>query len=169
MNSFENRLILILFECNRHKKMIEFSFGKLERHLPLSVDIYDNFDDEQIAIIDQFVFRFSKLQDTMGERLFITLLHLLNEDYSKKPFIDVLNRLEKMELLYKEEWIRLRKIRNTLAHEYIFNIDEIVESLNSIFDSKTSLLNIYKTFYDYSFERFEFIRESKFLQKVEQS
>ena len=97
MNELEDKLIMILYECNQHTKMIKNSFAKIEPYLPLSKEVYLAFDLEHIGYIDQYLFRFSKLQDSMGEKLFPTMLFLLGEDFSKRPFIDILNRLEKME------------------------------------------------------------------------
>ena len=163
MNELKEKLILILYECNKHKKMIVSSHKKLENYLPLSVEQYLAFSDDQIGYIDQFLFRFSKLQDSMGEKLFPTMLFLLGEDFSRKPFIDVLNRLEKMELLYKDRWMSLRQIRNDVAHEYSFNTEELVDSLNDILNIKSELLSIYDRFYSYCFEKFDFVKESEIL------
>jgi hypothetical protein len=163
MNEIEAKLINILYECNQHKKMINMSYKKLEPHFPLEVQKYVRFDLEKIGFIDQFLFRFSKLQDSMGEKLFTTVMFLLGEDFSKKPFIDLLNRLEKIELLYKDEWMELRRVRNDVAHEYSFNTEELVDSLNNIFQMKQKLLEVFDTFYKYCFERFEFVRNSEAL------
>jgi hypothetical protein len=99
----------------------------------------------------------------MGEKLFGTILLLLGEDFSKKPFIDMLNRLEKLELLDKQEWMNLRIIRNNVAHEYSYNVSELVDSLNDIFQVKDRLLLFYDTFYSYCKTKFEFVKNSKVL------
>jgi len=163
MNELEEKLIMVLYECNQHKKMINNAYAHLESHLPLDKETYTHFSLEQIGFIDQFLFRFPKLQDTMGEKLFSTMLFLLGEDYSKKPFIDMLNRLEKIELLDKQAWMDLRTIRNNVAHEYSFNVDELVDSLNDIFKVKDKLLLFYDIIYDYCKEKFEFIKNSEVL------
>ena len=139
MNELEEKLIMILYECNQHIKMIANSYAKIQVYLPLDKEKYLSFGLEKIGYIDQYLFRFSKLQDSMGEKLFSTMLILLGEDYSKKPFIDLLNRLEKLGLLYKDKWLSLRKVRNDVAHEYSFNIEELVDSLNNIYDATDDL------------------------------
>ncbi len=154
MNELKEKLGMILYECNQHVKMIDNSYSKLEQYLPLSEKVYLDFSADEIVYIDQFLFRFSKLQDSMGEKLFGTMLLLLGEDFSKKPFIDILNRLEKMELLYKNRWMKLRKIRNDVAHEYSFNTLELVDSLNDILGVKEELLDTYRVFCEYSFKKF---------------
>jgi len=155
MNEQEDKLALIIYECDQHVKMIDHAFRKTEDHLPLSVEVYQTFTADQIGYMDQFLFRFSKLQDTMGEKLFPTMLYLLGEDYSNKPFIDLLNRLERLELLSKNEWLYLRKVRNEVAHEYSFNQDELLDSLNDIFSVKSTLLNTYQTIRNYCFENIQ--------------
>ncbi|MDQ7068661.1 MAG: hypothetical protein Q9M40_12175 [Sulfurimonas sp.] len=92
------------------------------------------------------------------------MLFLLGEDFSRKPFIDMLNRLEKLELLDKQEWMNLRTIRNDVAHEYSFNVDELVDSLNDIFAVKDKLISFYDTFYGYCVVKFKFTRDSEVLR-----
>ena len=164
MNELEEKLIMILYECNQHVKMINNSYNKIQVHLPLDKEKYLKFDLEECGYIDQFLFRFSKLQDSMGEKLFSTMFFLLGEDYSKRPFIDILNRLEKMELLYKDEWLSLRKIRNNVAHEYSFNILELVDSLNEILNVTDDLLKIYEDIKNYCEERLDFVKNSDVLK-----
>jgi len=163
MKEQEEKLTMVLYECNQHKKMINNAYGHLENLLPLDKEKYTHFSLEQIGIIDQFLFRFSRLLDSMGEKLFGTVLFLLGEDFSKKPFIDMLNRLEKLDILDKQEWMDLRIIRNNLSHEYSFNVDELTDSLNDIFEVKNKLLSVYDAFYGFCNERFDFVRNSEVL------
>ena len=164
MNELEEKLIMVLYEFNQHKKMINNAYSHLKNSLPLDSEKYTHFSLEQVGLIDQFLFRFSKLQDSMGEKLFATILFLLGEDFSKKPFIDMLNRLEKLELLDKQEWMDLQIIRNNVAHEYSYNVDELVDSLNDIFKVKDKLLFFYDNFYRYCREKFDFVQKSEVLQ-----
>jgi len=165
VNEIEEKLIMILYECNQHKTMINNAYNHLLKKIPLEKEKYIKFSLEEIGFIDQFLFRFSKLQDSMGEKLFGTILFLLGEDFSKKPFIDMLNRLEKLEFLKKQEWMDMRTIRNNVAYEYSFNADELVDSLNDIFQIKDKLLFTYDVFYKYCQEKFYFIQESEVLKK----
>ncbi len=66
--------------------------------------------EDDIEHIDQFLFRFSKLQDAIGQRFFKTILMFLQEDVQGIPFIDILNKLEKLKLIQScEQWHRLRE------------------------------------------------------------
>ena len=132
---------------------------RLEEIMPLTVERYNALDELSISVIDQMIFRFSKLQDTLGDKIFPSILELSGEKVKKMTFIDRLNRLEELELLYKDEWMSLRKDRNEIAHEYSFNQEEVVDSINTIFKRVDDLLKIYADIYSYCFEKFDFMRE----------
>jgi hypothetical protein len=91
------------------------------------------------------LFRFAKLQDAMGEKLFLLILEFLKEENTRnKPFIDILNRLEQLGLLDdKNIWLELRKIRNNIAHQYEDEPEQTAEALNAIYASKAILVKIY--------------------------
>ena len=115
--------------------------------MPLDSEKYQILSDDEIEHIDHFLFRFAKLQDAIGEKLFVLLLELMHEENIKnKPFIDILNRLEQLALLGdKNVWLELRKIRNNIAHEYEDKPQKSAESLNAIYMSKLILEQIYLT------------------------
>ena len=152
-----------LHECNQHKKRLESAKARLEKFMPLDVDVYKNLDDVSISTIDQMIFRFSKLQDTVGDKVFPAILELNGEKVKKMTFIDRLNRLEELELLYKDKWMSLRQDRNEIAHEYSFNQDEVVDSISLIFNRTDDLLKIYDEVYVYCLLKFDFVKKSKIL------
>lgn len=76
-------------------------------------------DSPLLRTVDQFVLRFIKLQDTLGEhvlRAFVT--EVLAEPLNDSPLIDVLVRLERYGFLDVNAWARWRALRNSLTHEY---------------------------------------------------
>jgi len=98
-----------------------FAYKSIENHFPLSGSGFSQITPVEIALFDQFIYRFSKLQDIMGARLFKQLLEALEEDTSGLPFIDILFKMEKLHLLEDaRNWIDLRQIRNIVSHEYPF-------------------------------------------------
>lgn len=158
-----------LHECNQHKKRLIGAKSKLGTIFPLSLEQYNNLDDIYISIIDQMIFRFSKLQDTIGEKVIPALLELNGEEVKKMTFIDRLNRVEELGLLYKDDWMGLRKDRNEIAHEYSFNQNEVVDGINIIFTRVDDLLKIYDDIFYYCKDKFESVRTSEVLQKSEGS
>ena len=122
---------------------LKVSHLHLERLKILSVDILQNNmlesleDFEAIKTIDAFVYRFVKLQDYMGQKLFKNLLKSLGEDYDSLSFLDILDKLEKLGIIPKaDKWIQIRTLRNKLTREYPDNIslvkDEIILAIEKI-------------------------------------
>lgn len=106
-------------QCQRHRHHLQHALKALQAQLPLDAAKLANADDELIQDIDQFVLRFSKLQDSIGMRLFPALLLYLQEPYEDRPMLDKLNRLEKLGYLSSvEHWQWMRAIRNQFAHDY---------------------------------------------------
>ena len=102
MKDIRQTFIEKLHECNQHKKRLLSAKSRLNRVMPLDVKSYNALDDTMISIIDQMVFRFSKLQDSMGEKIFPSLLELVGEKVKQMTFIDRLNRLEELGLVERE-------------------------------------------------------------------
>ena len=149
-----------LYECDQHKKRLLIAKEYLGHVMPLDVEKYKALNEVEMSFIDQMIYRFSKLQDTMGEKIFSNILELTGEDVKKMTFIDRVNRLEELGLLYKEEWMKLRKYRNEIAHEYSFNKEEIVDSINVIYQKVDDLIRIYENIYNYCRKQFDFIPSS---------
>ena len=104
-------------------------------------------DDEAVQDWDQLILRLTKLQDTMGSRLFAATLEVLQEPYDDRPMIDRLNRLEKLGYLASvEEWQRLRVIRNRFAHDYPEDDALKAALLNEAAESVASLAGILARF-----------------------
>ncbi|MDD5460316.1 MAG: hypothetical protein PHG00_01585 [Methylococcales bacterium] len=68
------------------------AYLKISVFMPLDANKYEQLTDDEIEHIDQFLFRFAKLQDSIGDRLFILILEFLKEENIRnKRFIDILN------------------------------------------------------------------------------
>ena len=68
---------------------------------------------------------------------------ILNENVDK-PFLDILNSLEKLEILDVDEWFELREIRNEIADNYEENETTGRAIINSLYNSKNELQSILK-------------------------
>ena len=87
--------------------------------LPITQEIFSEMilDAVGLAFADQIIYRFSKTQDTLGARVFKDFLNYQG-DNPNRPFLDILNNLEKISILNTEDWFVLREIRNEIAHDY---------------------------------------------------
>jgi hypothetical protein len=148
------KLNKIFNECEKHILRIESSYSELKSIMPLDIQAYINLKEEEVKVLDQFLFRFSKLQDNMGQRLFKTMMYFLKEDIDGKPFIDILNMMEKISLLESSNiWRDLREDRNKLAHHYEDESDEMSEAINKLYNKKDILINIYLKIKNYYLDK----------------
>ena len=126
---------------------VMFSNADIDYNELRSIDISAKFfeDYNNTRIVNSFLFNFSKLQDKIGAKLFKKALYELKEiDGFSIAMIDVLNRLEKLEIVEDANaWDNLREIRNILAHEYPLDIDERVENIELALGGYRELKKIY--------------------------
>lgn len=112
------RVASLIEACERHRRYLDAARRRLPA--PLTAEQLLDPSEELVAALDQFAFRFVRLQDLLGARLFRAfLVEVLGEPYEEAPFRDVLNRLETLRLIESaESWESTRAMRNALAHEY---------------------------------------------------
>jgi hypothetical protein len=78
--------------------------------------------------LDAFVARFSRLQDTIGDKLIPAMLELSGE--SRGPAMDNLDKAEKFGWIDSaDEWMLYRKLRNQMVHEYIEDTRILTDAL----------------------------------------
>lgn len=128
-----------------HLKRLNDAFTELSSRykFPIDNNSYKNIVEslQDLAFSDQIIYRFSKLQDTIGGKLFKGLLLYQGENIDK-PFLDILNQLEKIDIVNVDEWFELRDLRNEIAHDYENNDYLAIDILNNIFESKKELKKI---------------------------
>ena len=130
--------------CDKHILRINEALEELSSTLPLTNESYAQLSREQIRCIDQFIFRFSKLQNAMGAKIFCYILEYLDEDVTSLPMRDILNRLEKYKFLPDaNEWIYIRELRNEIAHDYPLMENDVVTILNELFPKVNTMYGIY--------------------------
>lgn len=146
------KLEKIFYECDKHLLRIEQASDNLESTMPLNEKKYLDLTNEKVQALDQFLFRFAKLQDAMGQKLFKNILLYLGESIEGKPFIDILNLMEKLYLIDNiTAWRELREDRNELAHNYEDEPEIMSATINNLYNKKGILKDIYlkiKEFYE---------------------
>lgn len=106
-----------LWEGDRHKETLGPALKQWLSSPAANLSVLES-DPEKLRLVDQILFRFTKLQDAVGNRLIPATLSALHEPFEDWPMIDRLNRLEKLGFINTDEWFAWREIRNRLAHEY---------------------------------------------------
>jgi len=102
-----------------------------------------NTNEELAEQLEAFTSRFCRLQDTLGDKLLPTWLDILEE---KTPVaIDNLDKAEKIGVLPSVElWLELRQLRNQMIHEYIEDLDILVDALQAAYKNLGFIVGVAK-------------------------
>jgi hypothetical protein len=135
----------ILEKIRLHQKRATSSMNEICEWESIDSNIFEDF--EKVKTVDTFIYRFIKMQDLIGDKLFRVFLDAIGEYKDNMSLLDVLDKLEKLEIIPdSQEWMIYRKLRNKLTHEYPNNEDEIIEgikvSMEVFSDIETILTNI---------------------------
>ncbi len=107
----------------------------------------DRLDKADRRLLDQFAYRYTRLQDDMGARLMPAVLAALGEDVVPMPALDRFNRLEQLGWLPSaDEWMELRQVRNQFAHEYPESAAERFERFQAAVGAARRLIDLLEGF-----------------------
>ena len=144
---YKQKVLDNLEESYKHLTRLETAFNELGKHyqFPIAKSDFDTLTkkNQMLAYSDQCIYRFSKLQDCMGAKLFRSVLMYQGEN-TNKPFLDILNQLERVDILDVDEWFEIRDIRNEIAHDYDGDDTSALNLLNAIHRLKKELGDILK-------------------------
>lgn len=112
-----DRLTIALWEADRHAAALSEALAEWAAEPALDMAQLER-DRLLLRLADQILFRFTKLQDALGERLVPATLQWLAESFEDWPMRDRLERLERLGYVVVDDWLRWRELRNRLAHEY---------------------------------------------------
>ena len=118
----------ILAKVELHKKRAKCALEEIILWEHLDSEIFEDF--EKIKTIDTFIYRFIKLQDIMGEKLFKVFLDEIGEYQDSMSLLDVVDKLEKFNIIdNSSEWMEYRKLRNKLTYEYPNNEQDVIDGI----------------------------------------
>ena len=142
----ERLMHIRLGECSLHAGILAEALIEARKWLPFNADTVQRITKEQLRILDQMAYRFTKLQDTMGQKVLPAILDLAQEPIAPDAtFAEKLNWLERMGALPSaEEWKKLRVARNAIAYEYPDDHDLRASALNRFFDGANQLNALYE-------------------------
>ena len=114
----------------------------------LGADDYTHLTKDDRRLLDQFAYRYTRLQDDMGARLMPSVLKALGEDIAPMSAIDRFTRLEQLGWLQSaDDWLMLRQVRNQFAHDYPERPTERFERLQAAIQAARQLLMIMAQFH----------------------
>ena len=139
----QERLEKYFFEADKHIDMITEALDTLEQNLPIKD--YCKLSKLENFALNTLIFRFSKLQDLLGTKIFRNYLDYSGYETSEKSFFELLKEIEKESIVDIDTWNEFRVIRNNIAHEYPHEEDEINENINLLIQKASTLIEITNT------------------------
>lgn len=127
--------------CDRHAMRLKMTISHVSPLCPLTGSAFTSLQDAQMSFIEFMTSRFTKLLDTIGGKIFPTLIDLLEPNSDRQSFLDTLHKLEKWNFLPSaERWICLKAIRNDLTHDYPDQQELMAKHINRAVEASQELL-----------------------------
>lgn len=87
-------------------------------------------NDDLSETLEAFVSRFSRLQDTLGDKFIPQLLNALGQ--KQASLIDNLDTAERLEWITSaNEWQAIRQLRNQMGHDYIEDLEILTSAIQT--------------------------------------
>jgi len=138
----------IIEKIELHKSRAKSALTEIKNWSSFGSDIFEDF--EKIKTIDTFIYRFIKLQDMMGDKLFKIFLDEIGEYKDNMSLLDVLDKLEKFEIVEDAySWMEYRSLRNKLTHEYPNNEEDVIEGIYLAMDVFEKIEAIFENIINY--------------------
>lgn len=132
----------LLKSCDIHASRLQAACESLSPLLPLKIDRIPSLTIGELGSMELMMSRFSKLQDTIGAKLFPLILQFVQQNEKSDSFLDMLHRLEKLEILHSATWwLKIRELRNHLVHDYPENPQLMIDNFNQAVISAHELLD----------------------------
>jgi len=142
------RLELHLEESFIHIYRLTDVLNVLEELYPLTNVKLESMSLENKDKLDVLAFRFSKLQDLLGTKVFREYLMVLQYPIEDKNFLELLKELDKEKIIDIDIWSEFRGVRNSISHDYPFEEDEKIEAINYLIKNVKYLMHITKKIKD---------------------
>ncbi len=138
----QKRLDNYFKQADKHIELIKEALEVLSLKIP--IESYKNLNQLEKFALNSLIFRFSKLQDLIGVKIFRSYLEYNEFNTVEATFFDILKEIEKEGIVDIDTWQHLREIRNKIAHDYPDEEDEINDSINIFLEKSGVLLDISK-------------------------
>ncbi len=136
------RLKLYITEAKIHIERLENVLKRLERFYPLTLEKFENFSPSEKDMLDTLAFRFSKLQDLIGSKLFREYLKEVGFIVEDKTFWELLKEIERERIIDIDTWSEFRKVRNLIAHDYPEDLGDKIEAINYLIENSIILIKV---------------------------
>jgi len=137
----QKRLQYYFQEAHNHIGKIQKANEVLGEVMPVNLNVLESLTEQQQDKLDILAFRFSKLQDLLGDKIFRNILEYSGFNV-QQSFVRLLGELEREGILDLNQWISLRNARNRIAHEYPNDEKGLTSSINFIYEYSDYLVEL---------------------------
>ena len=110
--------------CQGHADALQEALQDIHAR-DMDLDGFTHLSKQDRRLLDQFAYRYTRLQDDIGAKLMPAVLKSLGEDVAPMSALDRFFRLEQLGWLASaDDWQSLRQIRNQFTHDYPDNLTE---------------------------------------------
>ena len=141
----EERLKLHIKEADLHIERLKEILEYLKNFYPLDIDSLEEIDKDKL---DAFAFRFAKLQDLLGAKIFREYLDYVNFPTQDKNFLELLKELNKEGIIDIDKWAEFRSVRNSISHDYPYDENEKIDAINYLIKNIECLFKLTKKIED---------------------
>ncbi len=143
MSRIQDRLFLITQLVKVTEKEARYLTRTANRLNELNINLswVESLDNNDLhsEMLDAFVSRYGRLQDTLGDKLLPAMLRGSLEKTGSQ--LDNLLRAEKLGWIESTQiWIEMRELRNRLVHEYIESPGNLLSALQQALKCVTILI-----------------------------
>lgn len=145
------RLCVLFDVVRREVAHLQFSRHQLFELQTPTIEWLNSLEHrpEDAVILEAFVSRFARLQDTLAGKLIPAWLMALQENSASQ--LENLTKAEKLGVLDNvEDWLAARNMRNQLVHEYVQNMDDMLEALEMAKEATQMFSNTYDALLSYT-------------------
>ncbi|NPA12003.1 MAG: hypothetical protein GXO62_07150 [Epsilonproteobacteria bacterium] len=137
----KKRLSLLIDSSMQNAQMLKEGIDRIKKFYPLDSNFREDISKEMFFVLDSVLFRFAKLQDSLGNKIF--RLYLENEGVvvNGMNFMEILKILEKEGVLEIDIWAAFREVRNELSHDYPDD-DKIAQNINFVIENAYKLIEV---------------------------
>jgi uncharacterized protein with HEPN domain len=137
---YQIKLTTYFQEATKHITLIEESLEELKT----PIQEYETLSRIEKFALNALIFRFAKLQDLLGAKVFRSYLEYNGYNTQGISYYDILREIEKEEIVDIDTWSELRELRNKIAHDYPEELDEMIESINLFISRSKEIVVISK-------------------------
>jgi hypothetical protein len=132
--------------CQGHADALQEALQDIHAR-DMDLDGFTHLSKQDRRLLDQFAYRYTRLQDDIGSKLMPAVLKSLGEDVAPMSALDRFFRLEQLGWLASaDDWQSLRQIRNQFTQDYPDNPTERFERWQAAVHAASQLVSVLTRF-----------------------